>query len=144
MKIAIRYYGKGKNTETIAKTIGKEINIPVQTINKELKEEVDILFLGTGVYGFTIDEEVKKFIKNLDNVKKVAIFSTSAFSLFEKTVYKRITKLLDKKGINYYKEFYYTKGEYSNKNIGKPDKEDLTRAKEFANKIVRGEINEKF
>jgi flavodoxin len=132
----IRYFSRGKNTLAIANIIGEELKIKPKTIEEDIDLECDILFLGTAVYGFDIDEKVKEFVRNLENVKKVAIFSTYGINLFSKTVYKRITKILKKKGISYYSEFFTVKGEGHGLNKGRPTVEDLEKAKEFARKIV--------
>ena len=62
MKAAIRYYTRGGNTEKLALAISKATGLPAETIDVPLLEDVDILFLGSSVYGFDVDDQVKQFI----------------------------------------------------------------------------------
>ncbi len=133
MKIEIRYLSKTGNTEKIAKAIGSELGIEPKTIKESVKEDTDLLFLGGAYYGFMIDEELKKFISNLENVKKVALFTTSAIM---KGVHKEMRKRLKAKGIEVLEEHFYSKGEYKFTNKGRPNEEDLNAAKKFARKVV--------
>lgn len=142
MKTAIRYYSKTGNTKKLAEAIENTLNIKAETIEHPLTEDVDILFLGNALYNNTVDKEIKKFIQNLDvNVKKVVSFGTSGTG---KTSYKKLKKLLDKKGIVLDSEEFFTKGHYighsrgmsSEINKGKPDDEDLDNLKKFVQKII--------
>ena len=134
MKIEIRYLSKSGNTKKLADAIGEELEVKALDISNNIKEKTAILFLGGAYYGFDIDKELKAFIESLDDkVKKVAIFSTSAFM---KGVPKRIKKHLKRKNIEVIDETFYCKGEYRNTNIGKPDDNDLTNIKAFASMII--------
>ena len=55
------------------------INVEPKTVDEPLTEDVDILFLGSAVYGAGISGEIKKFIANIDvNVGEVVNFSSAA------------------------------------------------------------------
>lgn len=142
MKTAIRYYSKTGNTEKLAQELGKALNIKVETIDVPLSEDVDILFLGNSLYNNNVDKEIKKFIQNTDrNIKKVVSFGTSGTG---KTTFKKLKKILDKKGISLASEEFFTKGHYighsrgmsSEINTGKPDANDLKELRTFAKKFI--------
>jgi len=95
---------------------------------------VDILFLGSSVYAYGVDESVKKFIAgNKVKIGKVVNFSTAALI---RSTYKQVAKLLVGKSIPLAGEEFYCRGSFGPMHKGKPDAEDMKRAAEFAKKIV--------
>ncbi|MCR5182536.1 MAG: flavodoxin [Clostridia bacterium] len=136
MKTAIRYYSRGGNTEKLAKAISEAIGVEALTTDAPLTEDVDILFLGSSVYAYGVDDNIKSFIANIGvNVGKVVNFSTAALV---KSTYKQVGKLLEEKGITQAKEEFYCRGSFGPMHKGRPDADDLKAAKEFAEKIVNG------
>ena len=134
MKAAIRYYSKGGNTEKVALAISKATGLPAETIDVPLLEDVDILFLGSSVYGFDVDVQVKQFISNIDvKVGKVVNFSTACLV---KSTYKQVGKLLAQKNIPQAKEEFYCRGSFGLMHKGRPNEADCRAAAEFAKKIV--------
>ena len=130
MKAAIRYYTKGGNTEKLALAISKATGLPAETIDVPLLEDVDILFLGSSVYGFDVDVQVKQFISNIDvKVGKVVNFSTACLV---KSTYKQVGKLLAEKNIPLAKEEYYCRGSFGPMHKGRPNQQDLQAAEAFA------------
>ena len=136
MKAAIRYYTRGGNTEKLALAISKATGLPAETIDVPLLEDVDILFLGSSVYGFDVDDQVKQFISNIDvKVGKVVNFSTACLV---KSTYKQVGKLLAEKNIPLAKEEYYCRGSVGPMHKGRPNQQDLQAAEAFARKIMEG------
>ncbi len=136
MKAAIRYYTRGGNTEKLALAISKATGLPAETIDVPLLEDVDILFLGSSVYGFDVDDQVKQFISNIDvKVGKVVNFSTACLV---KSTYKQVGKLLAEKNIPLAKEEYYCRGSFGPMHKGRPNQQDLQAAEAFARKIMEG------
>ena len=136
MKAAIRYYTRGGNTEKLALAISKATGLPAETIDVPLLEDVDILFLGSSVYGFDVDVQVKQFISNIDvKVSKVVNFSTACLV---KSTYKQVGKLLAEKNIPLAKEEYYCRGSFGPMHKGRPNQQDLQAAEAFARKIMEG------
>ena len=134
MKVEIRYYSRGGNTKKLADAISKSISIPAKTIEEPLTEDVDILFLGSSVYAFGVDDKVKEFINNINvKVGKVVNFSTAAVV---KSTYKDIEKLLKEKNIPLEKEEFYCKGSFGPLHKGKPDEKDLDMVAKFAKNII--------
>ena len=136
MKAAIRYYTRGGNTEKLALAISKATGLPAETIDVPLLEDVDILFLGSSVYGFDVDVQVKQFISNIDvKVGKVVNFSTACLV---KSTYKQVGKLLAEKNIPLAKEEYYCRGSFGPMHKGRPNQQDLHEAEAFARKMMEG------
>lgn len=134
MKIAIRYYTRGGNTKKLADAIAEAIGVEAKTTAEPLTEDVDILFLGSSVYAYGVDDEVKKFIKEIDvKVGKVVNFSTAAII---KSTYKQVAKLLAEKNITFAKEEFACRGSFAVMHKGKPDANDCKAAADFAKKIV--------
>ena len=134
MKVAIRYYTRGGNTKKLADAISGAVGVEAKTTAEPLGEDVDILFLGSSVYAYGVDDEVKKFISGIDvKVGKVVNFSTAAII---KSTYKQIAKLLEAKHITLAKEEFACKGSFGVMHRGKPNADDCKAAAAFAKKIV--------
>lgn len=134
MKIEVRYYTRTGNTKKLAEAIAKAVGAEAKTVEEPLQEDVDILFLGSSVYAYGVDESIKKFISNIDvRVGKVVNFSTAALI---KSTYKQIGKLLAKKGITQAEKEFYCKGSFGPMHKGKPDEKDCKAAAAFAKKII--------
>ncbi len=136
MKAAIRYYTRGGNTQKLALAISKATGLPAETIDVPLLEDVDLLFLGSSVYGFDVDNQVKQFISNIDvKVGKVVNFSTACMV---KSTYKQVAKLLAEKNIPMAKEEFYCRGSFGPMHKGRPNQQDLHEAEAFARKMMEG------
>ena len=133
LKVAVRYYSQTGNTKKLADKIAETAGCVAETIEIDLAEEVDILFLGASVYWAGIDKSVKSFIEGLDK-KKVVIFSTSA--LMERA-YPSIAKLLTAKKIKVDSKDFYCRGQFASLYRGKPNEKDLQAATEFTKNILR-------
>lgn len=134
MKVAVRYYSRGGNTKKLAEAIASAVGVEAKTTSESLKEDVDILFLGSSVYAYGVDDSVKYFINGIHvNVGKVVNFSTAAVI---KSTYKQVSKLLAKKGIPMAQEEFACRGSFGPMHKGKPDVDDLKRASAFAKSMV--------
>lgn len=141
MKIAIRYYSRGGNTEKLAKAIGEALGVDAVTTDTPLSEDVDILFLGSSVYAYGVDASVKNFVDGIGvNIGKVVNFSTAALI---KSTYKQVGKLLAKKNISLAEEEFHCRGSFGPIHKGKPNEEDLKAVAEFARKVAVGEEEKK-
>lgn len=134
MKIEVRYYTRSGNTKKLAEAIAKAVGAEAKTVEEPLREDIDILFLGSSVYAYGVDDSIKKFISNIDvTVGKVVNFSTAALI---KSTYKQVGKLLAEKGIEQAEEEFYCKGSFGPMHKGKPDEKDCAAAAAFAKKII--------
>ena len=129
MKVAIRYYSKLGHTKDIADAMGEELGIKAISIVDEpnLKEEVDVLFLGGAPYANVMDEKLRTYAKGLKKelVKRVILFTTSNWS--RRTV-RSLKKILTNNEIEVDKGYFYAHMLKINKRIPK--------AKEFIKKKV--------
>lgn len=134
MKVAVRYYSRGGNTAKLANAIAGAAGVQALNTEVPLTEDVDILFLGSSVYAYGVDENVAKFISGIDvKVGKVVNFSTAALV---KSTYKQVGKLLAAKNIPQAKDEFYCKGAFGPMHKGKPDEKDIKAAAEFAKRVI--------
>ena len=135
MKIAVRYYTKTGNTKRLAEAVAKAAGAEAQPISVPVTESVDVLFLGNSYYAFSIDPEVRSFIKGLDKSKIGRIVNFGSAAMLNST-YKKVKSEADKIGIPMDKREFHCKGEFKGIHKGKPDESDLKAAAEFAKMIV--------
>ena len=134
MRVEVRYFSRGGNTKKLAVAIAQAVGTEALSTDTPLSEDVDVLFLGSSVYAYGVDDEVKRFIRGINvKVGKVVNFSTAALV---KSTYKQVGKLLEEKGILQAKEEFACKGSFGLMHKGKPDEADCRRAAEFARKLM--------
>lgn len=108
MKTAVRYYSKSGNTKTIAEAIARGAGVNAVSITEEpdLKEPVDVLFLGGAPYANIMAPELKAYAGRLSRqtVGRVILFTTSNWS--RRTVYA-LRKLLREKDIPVDNDHFY-------------------------------------
>lgn len=135
MKIAVRYYTKTGNTKRLAEAVAKAVGTEAQPVSVPVTESVDILFLGNSYYAFSIDPEVRSFIRSLDKSKIGRIVNFGSAAMLNST-YKKVKAEADKAGIPMDEREFHCKGEFKGIHKGKPDESDLKAVAEFAKKIV--------
>ena len=134
MNICVRYFSRGGNTKKVAEAIAEELGVEALDITNAV-EEADVLFLGSSMYAFTVDKNIKKFVSELksNNTKMIVNFSTSAS---DSSTHKKVNKCVKDPNIQYYREHFSIPGEFLKMNKGRPNEEDLKAAKEFARKVI--------
>ena len=135
MKAAVRYYTKTGNTKRLAEAVAKAIGAEAQPITVPVDDKVDVLFLGNSYYAFTIDPEVREFVRTLDKNKVGKIVNFGSAAMLNST-YKKVKAEADKIGIPMDEREFHCKGEFKGIHKGKPDEADLKAAAEFAGKIM--------
>ena len=135
MNIAVRYYTKGGNTKRLAEAVAKAVGVEALPISVPVGEYADILFLGNSYYAFTIDPEVRDFVRNLDKNKVGKIVNFGSAAMLNST-YKKVNAEADKVGILMDEREFHCKGEFKGIHKGKPDADDLKAAADFAKQIV--------
>ncbi len=135
MKIAIRYYTKTGNTKRLAEAVAKAVGAEALPISAPVTETVDLLFLGNSYYAFSIDPEVRSFIRSLDKDKVGKIVNFGSAAMLNST-YKKVKAEADKKGIPMDEREFHCKGEFKGMHKGRPNEEDLRAVQEFAGRIV--------
>ncbi|MBQ1691395.1 MAG: hypothetical protein II017_01180, partial [Erysipelotrichaceae bacterium] len=80
MNVAVRYYTKTGNTKRLAEAVAEALGVKAYPISEPIKEKTDILFLGNSYYAFSIDPEVRNFVRGLDKnlVGKIVNFGSAA------------------------------------------------------------------
>ena len=136
MKIAVRYYTKTGNTKRLAEAVAKAVGAEAQPISAPLTDSVDILFLGNSYYAFSIDPEVRDFIRSLDSSKVGRIVNFGSAAMLNST-WKKVKTEADKAGIKMDDREFHCKGEFKGIHKGRPNAEDLRAAADFARSIVR-------
>ncbi len=135
MKIAVRYYTKTGNTKRLAEAVAQAVGAEALPISEPVAEKVDILFLGNSYYAFTIDPEVRAFIRSLDKSKIGKIVNFGSAAMMNST-WKKVKAEADKAGIAMEPREFHCKGEFKGIHKGKPDAEDLAAAAAFAKSVV--------
>ena len=135
MKIAVRYYTKTGNTKRLAESIASAVGVEALPLSAPLSEPVDILFLGNSYYAFSIDPEVREFVRGLDKNKVGKLVNFGSAAMLNST-YKKVKAEADKAGIPMDAREFHCKGEFKGIHKGKPDEADMKAAAEFAKKIV--------
>ena len=135
MKVAVRYYTKTGNTKRLAEAVAKAVGVEALPLSSPIEEPVDILFLGNSYYAFSIDPEVREFIRSLskDKVGRIVNFGSAAML---NSTWKKVKAEADKKGIPMEKREFHCKGEFKGIHKGRPNEEDLKAAAAFAKGIV--------
>lgn len=137
MKAKVLYYSRTGNTKKIAETIAQALNEKAEVIPpQEPCEDIDLLFLGSAVYGGKIDNKVKNFIITLDEskVKNVALFSTCGF---QDTAIQIMSNLLKAQGIKVMEESFLCKGRFFLFfNFKHPCEEDIKKAQDFVERTL--------
>ena len=105
--IRVRYYSKTGNTKHVAEYIAKELNLDASSINEnDYDSPCGLLFLGGAPYANIMSSKLREYANNLkkENVKAVALFTTSNWS--RRTV-RALKKILKEKDICVYDEYLY-------------------------------------
>ena len=135
MKVAVRYYTKTGNTKRLAEAVAEAVGAEALPISIPIDEPVDILFLGNSYYAFTIDPEVRNFIRALDpkRVSRIVNFGSAAMM---NSTWKKVKAEANKAGIQMDAREFHCKGEFKGIHKGKPDEGDLKAAAAFARSII--------
>lgn len=135
MTVAVRYYTKTGNTKRLAQAVADAVGTKALPISVPITEPVDVLFLGNSYYAFSIDPQVRDFIRSLDKGKVGKIVNFGSAALLNST-YKKVKAEADRVGIPMDEREFHCKGEFKALHKGKPDEADRKAAAEFARKIV--------
>ena len=135
MKAAVRYYTKTGNTKRLAEAIAKAVGAEALPISEPLAEPVDVLFLGNSYYAFTIDPEVRSYVRGLEKSKVGKIVNFGSAAMMNST-WKKVKAEADKAGIPMDEREFHCKGEFKGIHKGRPNDEDLKAAAAFAKAIV--------
>ncbi len=136
MKVAVRYYTKTGNTKRLAEAVAKALGVEALPLSAPVEERVDLLFLGNSYYAFSIDPDVRDFIRRLDKDKVGKLVNFGSAAMLNST-WKKVKAEADKAGIPMEEREFHCKGEFKGLHKGKPDADDLEAAAAFAREIVK-------
>lgn len=134
MKAAVRYYTKTGNTKRLAEAMADALGVQALPISEPVTEKVDVLLLGNSYYAFTIDPEVRAFVRSLDKSMVGRIVNFGSAALLNST-YKKVKAEADKMGIPMDAREFHCKGEFKGMHKGRPNDEDLAAAAGFAKSL---------
>ena len=134
MTFAIRYYTKTGNTKKLAEAMAEELGVRALPITEPLREPVDLLLLGNSYYAFTIDPEVRSFIRSLDKSRVGKIVNFGSAAMLNST-WKKVKAEADKAGIPMLEKEFHCRGEFRGIHKGRPNAEDLAAARAFARSL---------
>ena len=95
MNIAVRYYTKTGHTKSLAEAVAEAVGAEALPISTPISKPVDILFLGNSYYAFSIDPEVRDFIRSLDKEKVGRIVNFGSAAMLNST-WKKVKAEADK------------------------------------------------
>ena len=135
MNVAVRYYTKTGNTKRLAEAVAEALGVPALPITEPVTEPVDLLFLGNSYYAFSIDPEVRAFVRSLDKnmVGRIANFGTAAMM---NSTWKKVKAEADKRGIPMVESEFHCKGEFKGAHKGRPNSDDLAAAADWAKSLL--------
>ena len=135
MKVAVRYYTKTGNTKKLAEAIASAVGAQALPLSAPVDEPVDVLFLGNSYYAFSIDPEVRSFVRSLDRSKVGRIVNFGSAAMLNST-WKKVKAEADQAGIAMDEREFHCKGEFKGLHKGRPNGDDLKAAADFAKAIV--------
>ena len=134
MKAAVRYYTKTGNTKKLAEAVAEALGVQALPITEPVTEPVDLLFLGNSYYAFSIDPEVRAFIRSLDKTKVGKIVNFGSAAMLNST-WKKVKAEADRAGIPVDEREFHCRGEFKGIHKGRPNAEDLAAAAAFAKSL---------
>ena len=130
VKNAVYYYSKTGHTKKLADVIADEFDVEAHSINEDVNDDIDTLFLGSSIYGNSIDPRLVDFFSKLGGrVNRIVNFSTSGMG---RSSYDEIKALAESYGIKMYPDEFHTLGEFAGINADHPNEDDLKNARIFA------------
>ena len=135
MTYAVRYYTKTGNTKKLAQAIAETLGVEALPISVPVTEAVDLLFLGNSYYAFTIDPEVRDFVRSLDKSKVGRLVNFGSAAMLNST-YKKVKAEADKVGIPMDEREFHCRGEFKGIHRGRPNADDLRAASAFAKSLM--------
>lgn len=130
MKTAIRYFSKFGHSAKMADVVAEVTGASAKTVEFPITEEVDVLYLGSGVMLGKINGKMVDFIKSLTpgKVRKVICFGSCAII---KSPVPQMQKLLEAQGIAVDERSFTCRGSMGPLHAGHPNKKDLDNLRQF-------------
>lgn len=140
-RVAVFYYSRGGNTRKVAQAIAGKMGTEALDAGAvgegyDLKK-CDLLFAGSGNYGDSPGREMLRFIEGIVPAEDryAAVFGTRGGE--SEAHLAKMRGALEGKGLRFLGGWSCPGQEYGLKNKGRPDEEDLEKARQFAEKILK-------
>ena len=136
MNIAVVYSTRTGHSKKIADAIGDELGRKAMDVTNAPKfENVDLLFIVSGIYGKASNQDLIDFAESLtsDQVKKVA-FVTSCLSKIHKP--EKVQEILRRKHIEVIKDDFVCRGGMLVFYVGHPNKSDIADAVAYVHSVI--------
>ena len=135
MTTAIRYYSKFGHSAKMAQVVGEVAGVKPESVATPLTGEVDILFVGAGVFLGKVNGSIREFARTLDpkQVKQVVLFGSSA--IIDSPV-PQMRKIFEELGFNVAAESFTCRGAMGPLHSGHPDANDLQALRAFAQQVL--------
>lgn len=134
MNVSIRYCSRSGNTKRLADSVANAVGTNAESVEVNLSERADIVFLGSSVYAGGFDPTVKTFIENnADKIGMIALFGSSASG---SSNLQKISELAEKNEIKVFPEAFNCFGHFLFLHRKRPNSSDLEAAAEFAKKVT--------
>jgi flavodoxin len=149
MKTIILYSSKSGNTKKIADSMASQLDCDTTRItadntpSKVDLEGYDLIFVGTGLFAGTPNEDMVRYIGNLNlkTTKMFALFITwGGAPRTDKLALKKLKALLEGKGQKVLEDYFACYGGWKGilMKRGHPKPEEIKAAGEWAKKLVDG------
>ena len=135
IKYAVRYYTKTGNTKKLAEAVAQALGVEALPVSEPVAEPVDLLFLGNSYYAFSIDPEVRSFIRSLDSGRVGRIVNFGSAAMLNST-FKKVKAEADAVGIPMEKREFHCRGEFKGVHKGRPNADDVKAAFDFAKSFL--------
>lgn len=135
MNIKIVYATKTKHSRKIAQAIANGFNIQAENyLNNPKLEEVDLLFLVSGIYGGVSDPKFLQYVASLNpsSIRIAAVVTNSAGGTFAS---EGVRQTLKDAGIVVYPEAFICRGAFLFFYMGHPNQTDLESAVAYAHRV---------
>ena len=133
MDTLFRYHKR--NTKRLAEAVAEAVGVQALLISEPVTEQTDILFLGNSYYAFSIDPEVRSFIRTLSSDKVGCIVNFGSAAMLNST-WKKVKAEADKVGIKMDQREFHCRGEFKGVHKGRPNEDDLKAAKNSPKKLL--------
>lgn len=134
MTAAVRFHTRSGNTKRLAEAAAQELGVKAESVSVPLEERVDILFLGSSVYGGKPDPQVTEFIRaNAEKIGKLAVFGSSAM---KRSTLGKIKEEAAKLGITVCDKEFNCPGSFMFLHKNRPNDRDCEELKEFVKALL--------
>lgn len=136
MKYAIRYYSKFGHSEQMAQAVSDVLGVKAESVETPLTEEVDLLFIGAGLFLAKVNGRVKEFARTLDpkKVKKIVCFGSCALS---DSPVPQLRKIFEELGFIVATESFTCRGSMGPWHGDRPNAQDLEELRRFTRQFIQ-------